>query len=244
MTLSASPLKTEIFYPHSDGKPMAESDPARDYLVYSVDALDLYFQNQADVYVSGNLFIYYKKNVPDAVIAPDVFVVFGVEKKKRMSYKVWEENNKVPGFVLEVTSKTTQEQDESEKPQKYQKMGVLEYFQYDPTGDYLKPPLKGLRLIEGQYQPIVSNRLSDETVAMTSESLGLELHLSNGVLRFYDPQTQKKLLSHSEMQKALQQEIQMRKDAVPRLLELGLSVEQIAASLGLSEADVRTLSSV
>ena len=32
--------------------------------------------------------------------------------------------------------------------------GVEEYFQYDPTGDYLNPQLQGLRLIEGNYFPI------------------------------------------------------------------------------------------
>ena len=77
MTISPHLLKTEIVYPDSDGAPMAESDPTRDYLIYGVEALDIYFQNRADVYVSGNLFIYYKQGVPDAVVAPDVFVVFG-----------------------------------------------------------------------------------------------------------------------------------------------------------------------
>jgi hypothetical protein len=52
MTLSANQLKTEIIYPSSDGKPMADSDPARDYLIYAVDALDIYFQDRNDVYVS------------------------------------------------------------------------------------------------------------------------------------------------------------------------------------------------
>ncbi len=89
MTASANQLKTEVVYPDSDGTPMAESDPTRDYLIYGVEALTIYFQNQDNVYVSGNLFIYYKQGIPDAVIAPDVFVVFGVEKKKRRSYKVW-----------------------------------------------------------------------------------------------------------------------------------------------------------
>lgn len=158
MTLSTSQLNTtEIFYPDSDGTPMAESDPARDYLIYGVESLSIYFQDRDDVYVSGNLFIYYKKGVPDAVVAPDVFVVFGVEKKKRLSYRVWQEKDKVPGFVLEVTSKTTQENDEEDKPKKYQKMGVLEYFQYHPTGDYLKPQLKGSRLTGNHYQPIAAN---------------------------------------------------------------------------------------
>jgi hypothetical protein len=31
---------------------MADSDPARDYLIYAVDALDIYFQDRNDVYVS------------------------------------------------------------------------------------------------------------------------------------------------------------------------------------------------
>jgi hypothetical protein len=34
MSFASNQLKTEIVYPDSDGKPMAESDPARDYLIY------------------------------------------------------------------------------------------------------------------------------------------------------------------------------------------------------------------
>ena len=52
MTISPHQLQTEIFYPDSDGEPMAESDPARDYLIYAVEALDIYFQDRQDVYVS------------------------------------------------------------------------------------------------------------------------------------------------------------------------------------------------
>ena len=159
MTLSIELLDLER-YPDADGKPIAESDPTRDYLIYGVLALREYFRDKQDAYISGNLFIYYKKGVLDAVVAPDVFVIFGVEKKQRRSYKVWEEGNILPAFVLEITSKTTQEQDEAEKPHKYQSLGVLEYFQYDPTGDYLQPALKGLRLVQGKYQPIASINLA------------------------------------------------------------------------------------
>ena len=104
MTLATPSLKTPIFYPDTDGAPMAESDPARKFLIYSVEALSLYFQTRDDVYVSGNLYIYYQQGVPDAVVAPDVFVIFGVEKRERLSYKVWEEGGKTPDFVLEITS--------------------------------------------------------------------------------------------------------------------------------------------
>ncbi|MCC5637970.1 Uma2 family endonuclease [Nostoc sp. CHAB 5844] len=248
MTISANQLKTEIFYPDSDGKPMAESDPARDYLIYAVEALDIYFQERSDVYVSGNLYIYYKQGIPSAVIAPDVFVVFGVEKKKRTSYKVWQEGGKVPSFVLEITSASTQENDEEDKPKKYALLGVQEYFQYDPTGDYLKPQLKGSILVGGQYQSLTANFLPDGILSIHSQALSLDLRLINSELRFFDPQTGKKLLSHKETEQARQQAEQARqqaeqaqRDAIPRLLDLGLSVEQIASALSLSVDEVSHL---
>ena len=182
MTLSIPPLKTPIVYPDTDGAPMAESDPARDYLIYAVEALSLYFQDREDVYVSGNLFIYYKQGIPDAVVAPDVFVVFGVSDRKRLSYKVWQEGGKTPDFVLEVTSATTRNSDEEEKPQKYAQMEVAEYFQYDPTGDYLQPQLKGSRLVNGKYQSLRGEVLEDGTLSIHSQALGLDLRLVDGEL--------------------------------------------------------------
>ncbi len=64
---------------------MAEIELAKGYLIYGVEALSTYCQNRDDVYVSGNLFIYYKQGVTSAVAADDVFVIFGLEKKKRLS---------------------------------------------------------------------------------------------------------------------------------------------------------------
>jgi Uma2 family endonuclease len=240
MTVSSNKLNSEIFYPHSDGEPMAESDPARDYLIYGVEALDIYFQNREDVYVSGNLFVYYKKGIPSAVVAPDVFVVFGVAKKKRLSYKIWEENNQVPNFVLEVTSASTQENDEEDKPKKYALMGVEEYFQYDPTGDYLQPQLKGSRLIAGAYERIIPNLFTDDVLSIHSTVLGLDLRVIDRELRFYHPQTGERLLSHKETEQARLQAEQARRDAIPRLLQMGLSSEQVAEALSLSVEEVES----
>src|SRR5712692_995291 len=80
-----------IEYPSADGQPMAESDFQRKPLTYGVEALDIYFQDRPDVYVSGNLFIYYEEGNPQASIAPDVFVVFGAPKRDRASYLLWSE---------------------------------------------------------------------------------------------------------------------------------------------------------
>jgi Uma2 family endonuclease len=260
MNLTTKVPEFELVYPDGDGKPMTESDPTRDYLIYAVESLNIYFQGRSDVYVSGNLFIYYKRGVPDAVVSPDVFVVFGVEKKKRRSYKLWEEGGVTPRFVLEITSRSTQENDERDKPQKYRQIGVLEYFQYDPTGDYLQPPLKGSRLVEGDYQPIAVTQTAASSLTIYSQALELELRVTDGTLRFYEPQTGKLLLSHAETEQARQQaelqrqqaelqrqqaelerqqEAEARRSAVPRLLALGLDVEQVADALGLSVDEVQ-----
>ncbi len=95
---------TLVHYPESDGQPMTESDPTRDYLTYCVEALNLFFQGRSQVYVSGNLFIYYEEGNPRAVVSPDVFVIFGVTKRQRRIYKTWEEGGKVPAFVMKITS--------------------------------------------------------------------------------------------------------------------------------------------
>ena len=79
-------ITLSIIYPESDGQPMTESDPTRDYLIYAVEVLRQYFQSRQQVYVSGNLFIYYREGDPKAVVSPDVLVIFGVSKRQRRSY--------------------------------------------------------------------------------------------------------------------------------------------------------------
>ncbi|TWH51312.1 Uma2 family endonuclease [Dulcicalothrix desertica] len=298
MTTFSNQLNAEIIYPYSDGKPMAESDPARNYLFYCVNALDIYFQNRTDVYVSGNLFIYYIQGDPGAVIAPDVFVVFGIRKKERLSYKLWEENNKAPDFVIEITSESTQEEDETTKPSKYASLGVTEYFQYDPEEQYLNPNLKGFRLNSSNtYEPIQRDILPDGSFSIHSSVLNLDLRLIYDELRFFDPQTGDMLLSPKESEKgrleAKQKELQAeqarikaeqekdqaeqarikaeqeksqaeqarikaeqkkfqaeqarleaeesRNGAIPELLAMGLSVEQVASALKLPVEQVRRL---
>jgi Uma2 family endonuclease len=179
----------EIEYPSSDGEPMAESDITRDYMTYGVEALKLYFESRSDVYVSANSFVYYEEGNKAAVVAPDVYVVLGVRKRKRDNYKIWKEAGIAPQFVLEITSETTQDVDQESKPETYRSLGVKEYFQYDPSGDYLNPILQGLRLVNNQYEPIPVNNIAFDTLWLYSEVLGLELHIISGELRFRNPQT-------------------------------------------------------
>ncbi|NJM61167.1 MAG: Uma2 family endonuclease [Oscillatoriales cyanobacterium RU_3_3] len=210
MTIATQISPEEIQYPSSDGEPMAESDIARDYTIYGVEALIAHFQNRRDVYVSANSFIYYEEGNKEAVVAPDLYVVFGVSKRKRGNYQVWKEGGITPDFVLEVTSETTQAKDQETKPEIYRSLGVREYFQYDPSGDYLNPILQGLRLVNGEYEPIPANNISFDTLWLYSEVLELELHLIGGELRFRDPQTGEFLKTYKESEQARLAEQQAR----------------------------------
>ncbi|MGF1459410.1 MAG: hypothetical protein ACFBSG_10330 [Leptolyngbyaceae cyanobacterium] len=52
---------------------MAERDTTRDYLIYAVEVLRLYFESRRQVYVSSNLFIDYKEGNPKTVVPPRGF---------------------------------------------------------------------------------------------------------------------------------------------------------------------------
>jgi Uma2 family endonuclease len=219
MTLQGAFPPIKVDYPKSDGKPIAESDFQRKPLLYAIEALSIYFQNRPDVYVSGNLFIYYEEGNPQAHVAPDVFVVFGVEKRDRPSYFVWKED-KAPDFVLEITSKSTASVDQGSKRGLYAYLGVQEYFQYDPTGDYLRPSLRGLRLFGDNYLSIESTISNDGTLILRSNVLRLDLRLTNEGLRFYDPESGEKLLTHQESEIARQESEKARQEAIMRIAQL------------------------
>lgn len=216
-----------VEYPEDDGKPMAESDQARYYLTYATEVLKVHFQYFSDAYISGNLFIYYEKGNPESVVAPDVFVVFGIDNHQRRSYKTWEENNKTPDFVLEITSKATRSKDQGAKKGIYAFLGVQEYFQYDPTGDYLNPQLQGLKLIDDNYFPIETNSLADGTVSLTSEVLGLELRLKSGEMRFYNPTTGKTLLTYEEESAARKEAEVKAQKLADKLRELNIDPDRL-----------------
>ncbi|GIK56387.1 MAG: Uma2 family endonuclease [Chloroflexi bacterium] len=176
---------------------MAESDFQADPLIYAKTALKRHFKQDPNVYVSGNLLLYYEKGNPEAVVAPDVFVAMGVAKHDRRSFKLWEEP-KGPDFVIEITSLSTYTHDQGSKKGIYAFLGVSEYFQYDPTQDYLNPPLQGYRLVDDYYLPIPATPLSKNAFALHSNILQLDLQWRDGVLHFYDPETEEYLLTYDE----------------------------------------------
>jgi Uma2 family endonuclease len=173
-----------VHYPESDGKPMGETDLHREEMYRLITTLQAAFEQRPDVYVSGNLILYYEEGNPRASVAPDTFVVFGITKRRREIYKLWEEGIP-PAVVIELTSRTTRREDLVKKRALYARLGIAEYHLYDPRFprlQYLDPALQGLRLVEGEYQPIPP--FADGSYI--SEALNMRLRLVDGRLRFFD----------------------------------------------------------
>jgi len=203
---------------------MAENDAQRSAIMYGIGALARHFRNRPDVYVSGDLLIYYEEGNPRASIAPDVFVVFGVEKRQRPNYKLWEER-RAPAFVLEVASPSTGRADYTTKRDDYADFGVGEYWRFDYSGGrYHDAPLAGDRLVQGGYEPIpVSEDRSGKLFGMSSgysEVLGLYLCWDEGNLRFYDPNTDEFLMDPQQLETALAEAQAARDAALERIRQL------------------------
>ena len=187
-----------IHYSESDGEPMAETDKHINLLIYLREALADHFRDDPNVYVAGNLFVYYAEGDPSQVVAPDVFVVKGVPKHDRRTYKVWEEGQG-PDVVFELTSEGTRKKDEGIKKSIYEALGVEEYFIFDPLGEYLEPRLVGFRRAKWGYRRIEGEE------PLVSHVLGLELQVEGEMLRLVDPATGEKLLTPLEAQEARRQ---------------------------------------
>jgi Uma2 family endonuclease len=211
-SLGESSLREE-YLPESDGKPMAETDRHRDLMLGLLHALQEYFRGNPRVYVSGNIFVYYlDENGERQSVSPDIWVVFGVEKKERRIYKI-DDEGKGPDVVIELTSTSTKVEDLVTKHYIYANLSVREYFLFDPYGETSRLTLRGFRLEGGEYVPMTGDSLR-------SEILGLELKVENGWLRFYDPKTGERLRTPEEAEadrraaeKRALQELKARQDA-------------------------------
>jgi Uma2 family endonuclease len=194
--MAAIPLEQEIEYPTSDGQPMAETTLHRKVMADLIEALERHFADAPDVWVGGNLFLCWEKGNPDAARAPDVLLARGVTKWDRPNYLLWEETP--PGLIVEVTSRKTRREDQRDKKEIYERIGVEEYVLFDPYGDYLRPRLQGYRLESGHYQPI----LPVPDGSLTSRTTGLTLRPEGERLRLVDMATGEPLLWTDELEEA------------------------------------------
>ncbi len=177
----------DVFYPCSDGRPMADNMWQADAIM--IAAGDLRTAHPRAL-VAADILVYPEEGNNKNSIAPDVLVALGLGTHKRSSYFVWREG-KPPDWVLEVASPSTQTKDRNLKRCRYAEMGVREYWLFDPKGDAYpqgEPRLQGFGLVDGEYQPLES-RLVDGERVIRSEVLGLDVRVDGELLRFRDAAT-------------------------------------------------------
>lgn len=185
--------KEDVFYPETDGKPMAETDVHRDLLNYLIEALKIYFEPDENVYLTGNILLYYEEGNPKKCVAPDVMVCFGVEKKLRRIYQIWNER-RVPQVVFEISSTLTWKEDLSKKYALYQRLGLKEYYIFDPEYKALDESLIAYHLIDGEF---IKEEIEDNKIF--SPTLHLDIVDTGETLRLFDRSKNQFLMTMEEM---------------------------------------------
>ena len=130
--------QTDVVYPDSDGKPMADNTKQFNWIVLIKENLEAIYRKEPRVFVAGDLLWYPVEGNPKKRVAPDALVVFGVVKKDRGSYQQWKENNVAPQVVFEILSSGNTPQEMKNKWAFYNQYGVEEYYCYDPDKNHLE----------------------------------------------------------------------------------------------------------
>ena len=121
----------EIYYPDSDGQPMADNTKQADLIVLFKTNFDLLFAERADVFVAMDLLWYPVQGKPEVRAAPDVMIAFGRPKGDRGSYRQWQENGVAPQVAFEILSPGNRLPEMLRKFGFYDRYGVEEYYIYD-----------------------------------------------------------------------------------------------------------------
>ncbi|MEZ6151768.1 MAG: Uma2 family endonuclease [Pirellulaceae bacterium] len=204
-----------IEYSETDGQPMGETETHRRWMTRIDDILCHRLRGQR-AYVGCNLLLYFLPGQPARFVVPDNFVVLDCDPRERRIFKTWEEQ-RVPDLIIEVTSLSTQREDQVRKLAIYEELGSREYFLYDPTASYLTPALQGFRLVNGQMTEIEPRADG----MLQCQVLGLDLRLNGRRLEVIDSLTGQPALTEAEenWQRA-ESEKAARLTAEQRILEL------------------------
>lgn len=248
-----------VYYPESDGKPMAETPEHLDAMLYLIGALQTYFARRPDVYVGGNQFMYWIEGNPNHRVAPDVYVGFGIAKTPpRPVWKVWEEG-KAPDVIMEVTSQSTSQEDLGKKYRLYERLGVKEYFLVDITREYLSEPLILYRLQGTEFVRVPSEQPAEQEWRVYSEQLGLYVVVrwedGRYRARLYDPAQGRYLprvdeavtayneavAAYNEAVAAYQEQVRLNRELQQQLQEEARRVEEEAHARAEAEQRLREL---
>ena len=187
-----------VHYPESDGRFLPENRLQAQAIISLRNDLGLHLQHEPNAVLEGNHFIYYRPGDRTGWVAPDIYVMLDHVWKCRSPYRIWVEG-KVPDFVLEVISPNSKIRNRVDKKALYSKLGVQEYFVFQPNEARLGERLVGYRLWGGEYVELRPDpRLGPER-ELRSETLGVSLRIAGPLIRVRNLDTGKDYLSHEEL---------------------------------------------
>ncbi|BAZ15591.1 hypothetical protein NIES4071_74630 [Calothrix sp. NIES-4071] len=239
------------FYPESDGERMADTTVHFSWIVKIKEGLEILYAKIPYVFVAGDLLWYPVKGNKEIRRAPDAMVAIGRPKGDRGAYVQHREGNMAPQVVFEIRTPKNTDKEMQSKFDFYQKYGAEEYYVYD----YIKNNLKGWLRSGSVLQPItdINNWISPHLqIKFVLTPTTLEIYHPNG-RKFLTPvelykeykQAEQLALIEQEHQQAEQQRAQLEQqakiDSVRRLLQMGLSVGQIAQALSVTVQEVENM---
>ena len=233
----------DIFYEEPEG---VEDGMQQEFPIDIIKgALSAYYQGRDDVFVSNAVFMSYDMTNGNARVQPDLFIAFGVDaaaiRENLPNFWIWE-TGKVPDFVMEVASPSTAANDMGRKRDLYERLGVSEYWRFDPTGGRLYgQPLAGERLVDGRYVPYEVDTRPGGSARAHSELLNLDFSWDGATFDVLDPATGKtidRLTVEQEARRAAEDE----RDAARYQAELALArAEQARSRAEQAEAEAARL---
>ncbi|MBD2459846.1 Uma2 family endonuclease [Oscillatoria sp. FACHB-1407] len=215
--------KSQVIYPDSDGKPMADNTKQFRWIVVIQQNLEWLFADNPTVFVAGDLLWYPVEGEPGICAAPDTLVVFGRPKGDRGSYKQWEEDGIPPQVVFEIRSPGNSQTELNKKQVFYNRYGVEEYYLYDPDNNDLSGWVRS-----GDNLDVI-----DPIANWISPRLQIRFDLSGEELQLFRPDNQP-FLSYVEIARHLEQteqQLEQERQRADQERQRADQAEQRAANL-------------
>ena len=192
-----------LTYPDSDGHFLPDNPLQANAVVELRNSLREHFHGVPNVVVEGDMFLYYAKGEADErlvwgkrvgkYVAPDLIVVLDHDLGDRQTYKVWEEG-KPPDFALDVISPSSEVRNRVDKRKIYARIGIGEYFVFQPNPERAGPQLVGYALEGSGYRA-----LRPDSGSVRSEALGVLFRPEGSFLRVRDLRSGKEYRWHTEL---------------------------------------------
>jgi Uma2 family endonuclease len=219
-----------VFYPESDGKPMADNTKQFRWISVLQGNIAALYRDAPDVFVAGDLFWYAVEGDPEAQKAPDVMVVFGRPKGDRGSYRQWEEDGVAPQVVFEILSPENTHFEMADKLAFYDEHGVEEYYVYDPDRNSLLAYRRGREALRRVWPP----------EALVSPRLGIRFDLSGPEMQVFYPDG-RRFLTFEELEADRTKQAQLRKDAEQKLHAAEQKLQTTEGKLHAAEEKLQTV---